>query len=107
MVGGPFDAFMSADDIYRNFTEGPGGGDLAAGADMVKQLATEQQNDADAIRSLAVTMEAAWEGDASGAAHRGAVPLAAEHAHSSSALNNAQDLVSRQVGRSTRRRTPS
>lgn len=89
---------MSGEEIYRNFTEAVGGGDLAAAADMVKQLQGSYEEGARSVRALAVRMESAWQGDAGGAAQRGAVPLAAEQELSAPQLFTAQDLTGRQVG---------
>ncbi|WP_173138803.1 hypothetical protein [Kibdelosporangium persicum] len=92
------DVFMSAEQIYRNFTEARGGEGLAGAAAIVKQLVKEYEDQADQIIKLAGKMESAWQGDAAGAAQRGAGPLAMAHAQAAPEINTAQDLSMRQVG---------
>jgi hypothetical protein len=89
---------MTGDEIYHNFTEGPGGGDLSAAAGLIRELQDEHEQEAAEIRSLAVFMESAWQGEAAGAAERGAVPLAVGHEQSAPVLFTDQDLISRQAG---------
>lgn len=89
---------MTGDDIYRNFHEGKGPGGLNEAAEIVHGIAETYGKRATQIRMLVARMESAWQGDAAGAAYRGAGPLAVEHEMSSTALSTAQDLTCRQAG---------
>lgn len=89
---------MTGEEIYRNFTEAAGAGDLAAASDLWRELQEEHEEEARRIRELAVRMESAWRGDAAGAAQRGAIPLAVEHESSAPLLFTDHDLFGRQVG---------
>ncbi|OLF17081.1 PPE domain-containing protein [Actinophytocola xanthii] len=89
---------MTGDEIYENFTTGAGPDGLIGGADMVRDVASGYEARATQIRALMSRMEAAWQGQASGAALRGAGPLAIEHDLSATALATAQDLTNRQAG---------
>lgn len=89
---------MSGDEIYRNFQDGFGPGGLAASAETVNTLVERYQGRVDQILKLRARMEAAWQGNAAGAADRGLGPLVIEHGLAGRALHVAQDLTSRQVG---------
>jgi hypothetical protein len=90
--------FMSGQKIYENFTNGVGPEGLSSSAVMVNELAAEYLEEGDAIRRLTAKMESVWQGDAAGAAQRGAGPLAAEHELAAPQMGTAQDLNSRQAG---------
>lgn len=90
--------FMSGQDIYDNFQQGPGADGISSSAAMVNQLADRHQERAKQLHRLKVRMESAWQGAAAGAAQRGLGPLVTEHDLSGHALRTAQDLTSRQVG---------
>ncbi|MGQ0838896.1 hypothetical protein [Actinokineospora sp.] len=89
---------MSAEQIYRNFRDGAGGTGLEQAAAIVRELAEAYERRADSITRLTGRMESVWQGDAAGAAQRGAGPLAVEHALAAPDMTTAQDLTSRQVG---------
>ncbi|MGQ0842037.1 hypothetical protein [Actinokineospora sp.] len=88
---------MDADAIYRNFHDGQGGQNLMSGADIVNALAHEHDDETDAIQALAVRLEAAWQGEAAGAAQRGLLPITIALQSTSSPARTADDLVSRQA----------
>jgi hypothetical protein len=88
---------MSGKDIYANFQNGVGPQGLATGAAYVKDLIKNYEQRAESITKLTVKMESAWQGDASGAARRGAGPLAVEHGLAAPEMNTAQTLVTSQV----------
>ncbi len=67
-------------------------------AAIVKEIAGTYESRVDQIRALVTRMEAAWQGDAAGAAQRGAGPLATEHELAGLSLGTAQDLTNRQAG---------
>jgi hypothetical protein len=88
---------MSGEQIYRNFTEARGSDPLANAAAEVRKLVDEYNLQADEIVRLTRRMEAAWQGDAAGAAQRGAGPLAVAHLYAAPRINTSQDLSTRQV----------
>lgn len=88
---------LSGADIYRNFQDSSGVDGLAGGAAIVNEVAGEYDEDADAIRRLIDKMDSVWQGDAAGAAQRGAGPLASEHELSGPALHKAQELTTYQT----------
>src|SRR6266545_1099997 len=88
---------MSGKDIYANFQNGVGPQGLATGAAYIKDLITNYEQRAESITKLTVKMESAWQGDASGAARRGAGPLAVEHGLAAPEMNTAQTVVTSQV----------
>jgi hypothetical protein len=90
--------FMTGRKIYENFQNGQGPEGLSGGAGVVNELAAEYEEVGDAIRQLTSKMEGIWQGDAAGAAQRGAGPLAVEHELAGPHLDTAQDLTSRQAG---------
>lgn len=90
--------FMTGRTIYENFVNGVGPDGLSASAEMVRQVAEEYDDEGTAIRQLTARMEAIWQGDAAGAASRGAGPLVAEHDAAGSHMLTAQDLNGRQAG---------
>lgn len=71
--------FMNGKDIYENFTNGTGPNGLSGGAAIVNEVAAGYGDHAEAIRRIGERMEAAWQGDAAGAARRGMGPLQVEH----------------------------
>jgi hypothetical protein len=72
---------MSGQAIYDNFVNhsGPGMAELSNSVIGTMRLSASYQDRAALMKSLAAGMEAAWQGDAAGAARRGAGPLAVEH----------------------------
>ncbi|MPZ80013.1 MAG: hypothetical protein GEV28_06275 [Actinophytocola sp.] len=89
---------MSGDEIYRNFHDGDGPEGLIGGAAVVKDVASEYYERTRQIQALVGRMESVWQGEAAGAAQRGAGPLATEHELAGHALGTAQDLTGRQAG---------
>ncbi|GAB3879105.1 hypothetical protein GCM10029964_030900 [Kibdelosporangium lantanae] len=89
--------FMSGADIYDNFQQGRGPEPLAAVATELRHLVGEYEQQAQEIVRLTTRMESAWQGTASGAAQRGAGPLAVAHLCAAPRINTAQDLSARQV----------
>lgn len=90
--------FLSGQEIYENFTNAEGAEGLAQGAAAVQQVVAKYNDRGDQIKRILGKMDAVWKGDAAGAAHRGAGPLAVEHALAAPAMGTAQDLAARQAG---------
>ncbi|MFL6142601.1 MAG: PPE domain-containing protein [Labedaea sp.] len=88
---------MTGREVYDNFKKGIGTGTLATGARELQALAANYKDRADSITALTTKMEAAWQGDAAGAARRGAGPLAVEHGLAAPDINTAQDSLTNQV----------
>jgi hypothetical protein len=89
---------MDGRAIYDNFHQGQGGEQLATAATSLVKAHDKYDNLAVDIRTLTAEMDALWEGDAGGAARRGAGPLVVEHELAKPELHTAQDLTVRQVG---------
>jgi hypothetical protein len=89
---------MSAQEIYDNFHDGVGGDGLASGAAMVRKVAARYEERVALIHQLEAEMDAAWQGEAAGAAQRGAGPLLTEHDLASHHLGTVEDLSDRQSG---------
>ena len=75
-----FSPGMSGKEIYENFQHGPGTDRLSKAASMMGSLVENYENRLDTMSQLKGKMESAWQGDASGAAQRGAGPLVVENA---------------------------
>src|SRR6266545_5275647 len=88
---------MSGKEIYENFQHGPGTDRLSKAASMMGSIVENYETRLDTMSQLKGKMESAWQGDASGAAQRGAGPLVVEHAHAAPQINTAQTLVQSQV----------
>jgi hypothetical protein len=89
-------AEMNAQQIYDNFHQGVGGDGLASGAALVRKVAARYGERVAMIRQLEAEMDAAWQGEAAGAARRGAGPLLMEHDLAGHHLVTAEDLTDRQ-----------
>src|SRR5437870_11892306 len=89
---------MTGGDIYENFTNGTGPDGLSGGAAIVNEVAAGYGERAEAIRRITGKMEAAWQGEAAGAARRGVGPVGIEHELAGTDLATAQDLTNRQAG---------
>jgi len=89
--------FMNGQQIYDNFQQSAGPDGLTGGAAIVNEVAAEYETRAQQIRAVMTRMESAWQGDAAGAAERGAGPMASEHEDSGPALSTAQNLGIRQA----------
>jgi hypothetical protein len=74
---------MSGRDIYENFTNGPAGLGLPPGVMTTRNVAANYADRAIVMTKLASDMEPTWQGEAAGAAQRGAAPLAVEHQYAS------------------------
>lgn len=90
--------FMTGRKIYENFRNGAGPEGLSNGAAIVNAVAAGYGERAEDIRRITLKMEAAWQGDAAGAARRGVGPLGVEHEMAGTDLGTAQDLTGRQAG---------
>jgi hypothetical protein len=90
--------FLSGQEIYENFTNAEGAEGLAQGAATVQRVVAKYNERGDQIKRILGKMDAMWKGDAADAAHRGAGPLAVEHALAAPAMDAAQDLSARQAG---------
>ncbi|MFC7612630.1 hypothetical protein ACFQV2_02160 [Actinokineospora soli] len=89
---------MSGQAIYENFKNGRGGEGLAEAATLIREASLMYEQHALDIRQLTSKMESYWQGDAAGAAQRGAGPLAVEHELAQPELSTVDDLSNRQVG---------
>ncbi len=88
---------MDGQKIYDNFANGRGPERLNSVADILRDVEADYAEWAADVRQLTTAMEAVWEGDAGGAARRGAGPLVVEHELARPELTTAQDLTVRQV----------
>lgn len=88
---------MNGQQIYENFSSAPGPDGLASAQEKLNRIKAEYDDLADQIMKVAASMEEGWQGEASGAAQRGAGPLAVEHAAASAEMNTGQDLLRRQI----------
>ncbi|HEX6354023.1 hypothetical protein [Actinophytocola sp.] len=90
---------MSGEQIYHNFHGGTGDdakGMLAA-AVKVDLLIKNYNERTTSITDLTTKMESAWQGDAAGAAQRGAGPLAVEHGLAAPSMDTAQSTLTSQA----------
>lgn len=88
--------FVTADGIYRWLTEGPGADTLNTAQDATRTEMERETQRAHQIFSLADSIQAGWQGGASGAAYGAATPLAETALAGSMFLTRSQDLLSRQ-----------
>lgn len=90
----PF-AGMSGAEIYHNFRGGTGdnGAGLYGAAFRVEALIANYGERTKSITALTTKMESAWQGDAGGAARRGAGPLAVEHGLAADSMTTANDTL--------------
>ena len=86
---------MNGSEIYHNFRGGTGdnGAGLYESAFKVELLIKRYHERTDSITKLTTQMEGAWEGDAGGAARRGAGPLAVEHGLAKDSMMTAQTTL--------------
>jgi hypothetical protein len=89
--------FMTPAEIYRQLTQGPGTRRLIVEQQETHTESTAEGERAELIRSLANTIRAGWQGDASGGAYGAAMPLAEKALENADKLNHSQDLLSRQI----------
>jgi hypothetical protein len=89
---------LTGEQIYRNFQDGAGTDGLLGSAAILNEIRAEYDDIASEVYALRGEMESAWQGEASGAARRGAGPVAAEYSEAAMHLYDAQDLTTRQTG---------
>lgn len=90
------DQFMTAQQIYDNFDKARGTGSLQEVHGYLEDVERQYTNREHDITKLAASMEEGWTGEASGAAQRGAGPMAVEHGRAAQALATAKDLLQNQ-----------
>jgi len=90
---------MTGEQIYTNFYGGTGddGRGLTASASTVNAVSQAYANRAESIMKLTQRMEASWQGDAAGAAQRGAAPLAVEHRLAAKDIDQTRAAINDQV----------
>ena len=88
---------MSGKAIYQNFIDGRGTEPLMDSQRSVGMVSDLYEERVSQIKRLATSMEEGWTGNASGAAQRGAGPLAEAHHGAATEMKTAQDLLSRQT----------
>ncbi|HEX6356734.1 hypothetical protein [Actinophytocola sp.] len=89
--------FMTPAEIYRQLTEGPGAALLRTEQiDAGDEWSAEQER-ADLIRSLADTIKAGWQGEASAGAYGAAMPLAELAIENAVKIGFCQELLARQI----------
>jgi hypothetical protein len=86
---------MNGRDIYHNFRGGTGDDakGLVEASIKVAMLAKRYNERTTSITGLTTKMESAWQGDAAGAAARGAGPLAVEHGLAQEGMNTAHNTL--------------
>jgi hypothetical protein len=97
MDGSGASSCMSGQAIYHNFQNGVGGSGMSTASQQIQDLVKSYEQRAQSITTLTMKMESAWQGDAAGAAQRGAGPLAVEHGVAAPDMNIAQDTLQSQV----------
>jgi hypothetical protein len=90
------DGFMSGQAIYQNFANSSLA-ELSHGAAGTALISASYQDRAQALKSLAIYMDHAWQGEAGSAAQRGAGPLAIEHEAAAPEISNAARSMQQQV----------
>jgi hypothetical protein len=90
---------MSGREIYHNFRGGTGddGRGLYDAAFQVAVVVRNYEQRTTSITKLTGAMESAWQGDAAGAAQRGAGPLAVEHGLAQTGMSTAHSTLQNQV----------
>jgi hypothetical protein len=89
---------MSGQQIYENFINGRGTDGLANSYSSLGNVSEVYNERVDQITRLAASMEECWTGNASGAAQRGAAPLAVAHGSAAAEMITATNLLERQAG---------
>jgi hypothetical protein len=92
-----FFSFLTPAEIYHQLTEGPGSTSMVWEQQKTAQERSEENERAAMIRSLANTITSGWQGTASAGAYGAAMPLAERAFENAAKLDNAQDLLSRQI----------
>lgn len=89
---------MNGSEIYNNFRGGTGdnGAGLYESAFKVQLVIKRYNERTTSITQLTTQMEGAWEGDAGGAARRGAGPLAVEHGLAQDSMMTAASTLNSQ-----------
>ncbi|MCA1655330.1 MAG: ESX secretion-associated protein EspG [Pseudonocardiaceae bacterium] len=90
---------LNGQEIFHNFRGGTGddGRGLYRAAFSVQRVVKNYEDRTKSITNLTGKMENAWEGDAAGAARRGAGPLAVEHGLAKSEMFTAHSTLHNQV----------
>jgi hypothetical protein len=90
---------MNGTEIYHNFRGGTGddGKGLYDASIKVALVSKNYETRKKSITQLTGTMESAWQGDAAGAAQRGAGPLAVEHGLAQESMVSAHSTLDNQV----------
>jgi cytochrome c556 len=90
---------MNGTEIYHNFRGGTGDDarGLMSAATTVALLGKRYNDRMTSITQLTTTMESAWQGNAAGAAQRGAGPLAVEHGLAQTGMTTASDTLKNQA----------
>ncbi|WP_291418768.1 hypothetical protein, partial [Actinophytocola sp.] len=91
---------MTGEQIYDNFYGGTGddGRGLVTSVHQVNPLASVYEERAQQIIRLTERMEVCWQGEAAGAAQRGAGPLAVEHMTAAPKIDQVSGAMRDQVG---------
>lgn len=92
-----FSDSMSGQQIYDNFVNAKGPGDLQQAQDHLRVVMSTYKDRLQQITSLAASMEDGWTGDASEAAQRSAVPLAFAHEDAAVQMMQASQLIESQT----------
>jgi hypothetical protein len=90
---------MSGEQIYHNFHGGTGddGKGMYAAAIQIEVVKANYNTRTTSITDLTTKMESAWQGNAGGAAQRGAGPLAVEHGLAQPSMDTAGTTLTSQV----------
>jgi hypothetical protein len=90
---------MNGTEIYHNFHGGTGDDakGLYSASIKVALVSKNYEDRKKSVTQLTGTMESAWQGDAAGAAQRGAGPLAVEHGLAQESMVNAHSTLDNQV----------
>ncbi|WP_410655647.1 hypothetical protein [Amycolatopsis sp. lyj-112] len=88
---------MNGQQIYENFANAPGPGGLEAAQRQLVEVRVEYGRLQAEITRAAAALEEHWQGDAAGAAQRGAGPLAVAHGQAGGEMEFADNLLSTQV----------
>ncbi|MFD9895569.1 hypothetical protein ACFWY9_40020 [Amycolatopsis sp. NPDC059027] len=88
---------MNGRDIYENFANAPGTTNLEAAKDELADIRIAYATLGQSFAQAAAGLEEHWQGDAAGAAARGAGPLVAAHDQASMKMQTADSLLDNQI----------
>ncbi|GAA4537299.1 PPE domain-containing protein [Amycolatopsis samaneae] len=88
---------MSGQQIYENFAHAPGTGGLESAKDELDIVRGTYETLGQSFAQAAARLEEHWQGDASGAAARGAGPLVIAHDQAAMKLRTADGLLENQI----------